>query len=91
MWDLVEGRVDTEKYLQMWPSDENAPTYNEAIHGPWHFAHCFDYLRQGVMCSADLSLEFLAKTPALSVVDGLKYPHECKNWDAIWKYAEKYA
>ncbi|KAK3319762.1 hypothetical protein B0T19DRAFT_478823 [Cercophora scortea] len=91
MWELVGGRVDTEKMLRTWPDDITKPTYDQAIHGMWHYAHCFDYLRQAVTCSADMSLEFVSENTGLAVVDGLDFPHECKNWDAIWKYAEEYA
>lgn len=90
MWDLVYGRYDTEKLLREWPQNVTAPTYHGAIHGLWHIAHCFDYLRQGVQCSADMSLEFVSENTGLAVVDGLDYSHECKSWDAVWEYARKY-
>lgn len=28
----------------------------------WHMIHCFDYMRQAIMCSADMSLEGLETT-----------------------------
>ncbi|KAI0886927.1 uncharacterized protein GGS22DRAFT_158984 [Annulohypoxylon maeteangense] len=90
MWDLVYGRVDTERMLRGWPENATTPTYHQAIHGMWHYAHCFDYLRQGIQCSGDTSLEFVSENTGLAVVDGLDYPHECKNWDALWGYAREY-
>ncbi|KAI1453926.1 hypothetical protein F4805DRAFT_441885 [Annulohypoxylon moriforme] len=90
MWDLVYGRVDTERMLNSWPENTTTPTYHQAIHGMWHYAHCFDYLRQGIQCSGDTSLEFVSENTGLAVVDGLDYPHECKNWDALWGYARDY-
>lgn len=28
----------------------------------WHMIHCFDYMRQAIMCSADMALEGLETT-----------------------------
>lgn len=89
MWDLVYERVEVEKSLSKWPENATRPTYNNAIHGLWHYAHCFDYPRQAVMYNADLSLEFVSENTGLAVVEGLDYPHVCKNWDVIWEYAER--
>ncbi|KAK3690282.1 hypothetical protein B0T22DRAFT_378992, partial [Podospora appendiculata] len=93
MWELMHDRVDRETMLREWPEDVFNPPYHTATQGMWHYAHCFDYLRQAVSCSADLSLEFVSATgfSGRAIVDGLDYPHECKSWDAIWKYAEEYA
>ncbi|KXH46446.1 hypothetical protein CNYM01_08476 [Colletotrichum nymphaeae SA-01] len=91
MWDVIYGRVDAKEMLQHWPQNVSAPTYHEAINGLWHIAHCFDYLRQAVQCSGDTSLEFVSENTGRAVVDGLDYPHECKNWDEVWAYAARYA
>lgn len=91
MWNLMYDRVDTKEFLKMWPENVTRPTYEQATEGPWHFAHCFDYLRQSIQCSADVSLEFVSKNTGLAVVDGLDYPHECTNWDVLWDYAQEHA
>ncbi|KAK1850328.1 hypothetical protein CCHR01_07037 [Colletotrichum chrysophilum] len=91
MWEVIYDKVDTKKMLQQWPENVTSRTYDQAIHGLWHIAHCFDYLRQAVQCSGDTSLEFVSENTGRAVVDGLDYPHECKNWDEIWAYASKYA
>lgn len=91
MWELMYDKVDRKSLLQTWPANVTSPTYQQAINGVWHYAHCFDYLRQGIQCSADMSLEFVSHNTGLAVVDGLDYPHECKAWDEIWEYAEIYA
>lgn len=88
MWELMYGRVDREALLATWPANASSPTYDQAINGMWHYAHCFDYLRQGVQCSGDTSLEFVHGGTGRAVVDGLAYPHVCKNWDALWTYAK---
>lgn len=69
----------------------NFASYDQATNGLWHIAHCFDYLRQGIQCSGDVSLEFVSEDTGRAVVDGLNFQHECKNWDEIWDYAAKYA
>jgi Mycotoxin biosynthesis protein UstYa len=56
-----------------------------------HAIHCFDYVRQGIQCAGDSTLEegTLTESGELSrVVWGR--PHLCNNWDYIWKYAEEH-
>jgi len=48
-----------------------------------HSAHCFDYLRQSIMCNADTSLE--GKTEA---GPGWGSKHECKDYDAVLAWAD---
>ncbi|KAK8042504.1 hypothetical protein PG994_012987 [Apiospora phragmitis] len=47
-----------------------------------HTAHCFNYLRQGIMCSADTTLE--GKTDA---GPGEGSEHECVDYDALLEWA----
>ncbi|KAK1756297.1 hypothetical protein QBC47DRAFT_460149 [Echria macrotheca] len=47
-----------------------------------HSAHCFDYLRQSIMCAADTNLE--GKTEA---GPGWGSDHQCKDYDAVLKWA----
>lgn len=49
-----------------------------------HTAHCFNYLRQGIMCSADTTLE--GKTAA---GPGEGSEHECTDYDALLKWANE--
>ncbi|TVY82111.1 Oxidase ustYa [Lachnellula suecica] len=49
-----------------------------------HSAHCFDYLRQSIMCAADTSLE--GKTEA---GPGWGSKHECKDYDAVLAWANE--
>ncbi|KAL7941847.1 hypothetical protein V8C42DRAFT_333892 [Trichoderma barbatum] len=44
-----------------------------------HVRHCFDYLRQSIMCCGDMSLEWAR--PSLPTVDGWDIPHRCKSFD----------
>ncbi|KAF2399358.1 hypothetical protein EJ06DRAFT_478226 [Trichodelitschia bisporula] len=58
---------------------------------PFHLDHCFDYLRQAVMCSGDTALE------KAMVVDGERrrevlgwgVEHECRDYEAIFKFARE--
>lgn len=53
-----------------------------------HMNHCFDYLRQSIACSGDMTMEW-PRTEADGrrfAVDGWGIPHECKNWGNIMEY-----
>ncbi|KAK0615232.1 hypothetical protein B0T17DRAFT_646931 [Bombardia bombarda] len=53
-----------------------------------HLTHCWDYLRQGIMCSADTSLEWI-QYPRESGSTGWGYQHTCKDFGAIFSWAEE--
>ncbi|KAF2733050.1 hypothetical protein EJ04DRAFT_513488 [Polyplosphaeria fusca] len=68
----------------------------EAIDMPWHINHCFEYIRQGIMCAGDVALEGAATTfPSgpngedLGGSDGWDSKHVCKNYDEIYAYLER--
>lgn len=46
-----------------------------------HVQHCFDYLRQGILCAGDMTLEWPRQDgPSSGVaVDGWGVPHQCKS------------
>ncbi|KIX97048.1 uncharacterized protein Z520_07162 [Fonsecaea multimorphosa CBS 102226] len=55
-----------------------------------HARHCFDYLRQSIMCAGDVSYESAIVLPSgklVNGVDGWGDWHLCRNWDTIWQYA----
>ncbi|KAK1985710.1 hypothetical protein LZ30DRAFT_707533 [Colletotrichum cereale] len=57
-----------------------------------HFFHCIDYLRQAVMCSADLALEPHTQTDAddLGPGDGSwNGMHVCKDYSQVTKYLDR--
>lgn len=58
--------------------------------GPWHIAHCFDYLRQSIMCAGDVALEGQQTTfPAgFKGSDGWDAKHVCKSYGEIMGYLE---
>ncbi|KAK3935494.1 hypothetical protein QBC46DRAFT_397396 [Diplogelasinospora grovesii] len=52
-----------------------------------HLMHCWDYLRQGIMCSADTTLEWLEGEDE-SGSTGWGYQHTCKDFGAIYAWTE---
>lgn len=55
-----------------------------------HNDHCFDYIRNAVMCCGDTTLEGQTRTPGLEHVpgtDGTGAVHVCRNFDEISAYA----
>lgn len=51
----------------------------------WHMIHCFDYLRQTIMCSADMSLEGLETTfpDHNGGSDGWDSKHVCRDYSKV--------
>jgi hypothetical protein len=54
---------------------------DEVVH---HSAHCFDYLRQSIMCGADTNLEGLTKAGP-----GWGSKHQCADYDALLGWANE--
>ncbi|KAM3503745.1 hypothetical protein MY10362_004015 [Beauveria mimosiformis] len=54
---------------------------------PEHLIHCWDYLRQSVMCAGDTSLEWVNEKEAFQT-SGWGFQHTCKNFDAIFEWTE---
>ncbi|KAI1820840.1 hypothetical protein F4861DRAFT_521648 [Xylaria intraflava] len=46
-----------------------------------HLEHCFDFLRQDILCAADMTLEPLAD--GYVETDGQGIEHECKDWRVL--------
>jgi len=55
----------------------------------YHIAHCFDYLRQGIICAGDATLEGnnSMKYPDVEIPWGTV--HRCANWDALRDWADE--
>ncbi|KAI0142015.1 hypothetical protein BJ166DRAFT_91948 [Pestalotiopsis sp. NC0098] len=51
---------------------------------PDHWLHCFDYLRQTILCNADATLEPPSITfQGNGVIDGM-IQRECRDWEALY-------
>jgi hypothetical protein len=62
---------------------------------PWHLNHCFEYMRQAIMCAGDVALEgaetTFPDTPDGDAggSDGWDAKHVCKDYGEIYAYLEK--
>ncbi|KAH8756159.1 hypothetical protein BGZ57DRAFT_962703 [Hyaloscypha finlandica] len=56
----------------------------------WHMIHCFDYMRQAIMCSADMALEGLETTfpDHNGGSDGWDSKHVCRDYGQVINYLE---
>ncbi len=56
----------------------------------WHVNHCFEYLRQSIMCCADTALEGDQTTFPKGFVgsDGWDAKHVCKDYRQVYRYLE---
>ncbi|KAK5679722.1 hypothetical protein LTS10_007670 [Elasticomyces elasticus] len=56
-----------------------------------HVYHCFDYIRQALMCAGDTTIEWPRTETDGSrfAVDGWGITHECKDWSAIMEFMEQ--
>jgi hypothetical protein len=52
-----------------------------------HLSHCWDYLRQAIMCHSDTTLEWLHAPPDNFGSTGWGYEHKCRDHEAIFKFA----
>lgn len=52
-----------------------------------HMKHCFDYLRQSIMCAADVTPEWIQ--PGENMTTGWGYTHQCRDFDGLKRWAQK--
>lgn len=53
-----------------------------------HIKHCFEYLRQSLMCLADGNLEAINSTTG--IVTGWQSERTCKNFDKLKAWADEW-
>ncbi|KAI0060043.1 hypothetical protein BV25DRAFT_1828483 [Artomyces pyxidatus] len=61
-----------------------------------HVKHCFNYLRQALLCNADITLEPGESIDELKpnghvehiVAGGYDVMHKCRDWRQVWDYME---
>lgn len=54
-----------------------------------HSAHCLNYLRQTIMCNADLTLEPEIEEGSQNVGEGLAAVHVCRDWSKVHAFAQR--
>ncbi|KAK2017183.1 hypothetical protein LZ32DRAFT_40472 [Colletotrichum eremochloae] len=69
----------------------HVPEGTEGAAGPWHLQHCFEYLRQAIMCAGDVALEGTQTTfpPGWTGSDGWDAKHVCKDYKQVYDYLDK--
>lgn len=51
----------------------------------WHLDHCYDYVRQMLMCGGDMAL---AGEDLPNGSSNLNVPHVCKNFDQMYEWLD---
>ncbi|KAL3417365.1 hypothetical protein PVAG01_11365 [Phlyctema vagabunda] len=66
------------------------PYFDELNLKAFHIDHCFDYLRQSLMCCGDTALEGKGESfpPEIIGIDGWGGKHVCKSYDEIFTWTE---
>ena len=57
-------------------------------HDASHMQHCFDYIRQALICAADPTLE--KRNDTISGVKGWGTTHQCRDFEALKKLTEEH-
>ncbi|EPE31734.1 hypothetical protein GLAREA_12490 [Glarea lozoyensis ATCC 20868] len=69
-------------------NDSKLESFDNGIDRYAHIGHCFEYLRNAIMCSADSSLE------PFEVPDngfpGMGFPRQCRDYEKLKEWAEKW-
>ncbi|KAF1942729.1 hypothetical protein EJ02DRAFT_160641 [Clathrospora elynae] len=74
--------------LEGFMNDTTAGLHQRDVFAPEsHVDHCFDYLRQAIMCAGDLSLEH-SVVPDQFGFNGWGTSHQCSDWKSMWDIAE---
>ncbi|KAJ7506561.1 hypothetical protein B0H11DRAFT_235190 [Mycena galericulata] len=55
----------------------------------WHVQHCLNYVRQMLLCAANVRLEPVTASEEGMKVDGLGVKHVCRDWSSLYDLAEK--
>jgi hypothetical protein len=71
--------------------------FQNKVRIPWHVNHCFEYIRQAIMCAGDVALEGAATTfpgdpitgEDLGGSDGWDAKHVCKDYRQVYEYLER--
>lgn len=83
-YDALESEPLTN--LTTVPDFDNATATRIA---PMHIRHCFDYIRQALICAADTNLEVLDEQTHLT--NGWGQPKQCRDYEQVFIWAEQYA
>ncbi|KAF6844327.1 hypothetical protein CMUS01_01202 [Colletotrichum musicola] len=79
----VNGTADVDMHSHI-------PEGTEGAEGGWHLQHCFEYLRQAILCAGDVALEGTQTTfpPGFTGSDGWDAKHVCKDPKQVYDYLD---
>ncbi|KAJ5245944.1 hypothetical protein N7468_000927 [Penicillium chermesinum] len=77
--EIAEGKTPPDSYLNR-TGTRMAPS---------HIRHCFDYLRQTIICAADTNMEALDFNT--HTTSGWNQPKQCRDYASVFAWAEKWA
>ncbi|KZL85122.1 hypothetical protein CI238_09347 [Colletotrichum incanum] len=64
------------------PESDHGTTHDHNhAHDMYHIGHCFDLIRQSIICKPDLTIE--VGDPAVGGVTGFGTEHQCVNWQQL--------
>jgi hypothetical protein len=68
---------------------------NERHHSRFvHVGHCFDYLRQAIMCAGDMTLEWAGRDADGNIMAGPSgwgiLHRQCRNWGQAYEWAAQH-
>ncbi|EKG13614.1 Major facilitator superfamily [Macrophomina phaseolina MS6] len=58
-------------------------------HHSVHTNHCFDYLRQAILCNGDMTLEGRTELDNTKGTDGYGHTHVCRSYNELVQWAEE--
>jgi len=62
----------------------------EAVHSNKHAQHCFDFIRQAILCAADTTLDPIDRVGTTGKkgqgADGVGTTHVCRDWEAVYDF-----
>ncbi|ORY17852.1 hypothetical protein BCR34DRAFT_583415 [Clohesyomyces aquaticus] len=84
-----------DAYSTLYTAATALPPKSAEIEFPWHVTHCFDYIRQGIMCAGDVALEGAEttfppdpETGERGGSDGWDARHVCRDYGQVVRYLE---
>ncbi|KAK1979233.1 hypothetical protein LZ30DRAFT_597385 [Colletotrichum cereale] len=78
---LYEARPDFAARQQRHRNDTTAHDDHNHAHDMYHVGHCFDLVRQSILCRPDLTIE--VGDPAIGGVTGFGTEHRCVDWEQL--------
>ncbi|CZR52520.1 uncharacterized protein PAC_02397 [Phialocephala subalpina] len=90
LWPHNAAENDTQELLETpTPPPFPVPEKDMQEQEYTHMEHCFDYLRQSILCHGDSTLEGAVVYPdgkVNNVVDGMGVVHRCRDMEDVWTH-----